>query len=121
MIKTLPSVDEAKQTALQALNDAYGRTQTTPEGLYCRIGRIDRAYRILAQKGADNSPIAIKAKSMIASMEEDADKVFAQADKALASYIRSRKFGGLPNDIDAPICDCAYCSQPAPTINGVRL
>lgn len=106
---------DAKQVALHALDDAYGRTQTTPDGLYCRIGRIDRAYRIL--KG-NNSPIAMKARATIKTMEEDAKNAFVQADRTLASYVRARKFSGQGNDLDAPTCDCAYCSQPAPTING---
>lgn len=114
MLKTMPA--EAKQTAIKAMMDAYGRTQATPDGMYCRFGRIDRAYRMKAQKnGGEKYQAAIK------EMEDAATQAFAKSDAAMASYARLRKLlEGLENDIDAPTCDCPYCQQ-TPTFGGQRL
>jgi len=113
--KTMPNIAEARQSAVDALMDAYGRTQTTPDGIYCRFGRIDRAYKMKAQKqGGEKYQAAIK------EMEDSANQAFAKADAAMASYARLRKMEGLENDLDAPSCDCPYCQQ-TPTFGGQRL
>ncbi len=113
MLKTMPA--EAKQTAIEALMDAYGRTQVTPDGMYCRFGRIDRAYRMKAQKnGGEKYQAAIK------EMEDAATQAFAKADAAMASFVRLCKLDGLESDINAPVCDCPYCQQ-TPTFGGQRL
>lgn len=105
MIKTMSRVDEARQKAAAALQDAYGRTQATPDGSMCRMGRIDRAYQLKA--GANGN--AGKYQIAITKMQEEATAAFAEADKAMATYARLCKQQNIAADIDTPACDCAYC------------
>ena len=113
----------AKEIAIQALDDAYGRTQSTPDGLYCRIGRVNRAYKIIAQRNLMPDSANYKAAmATIKTMEDAANESFAAADKALSNYIRQCKQAKKENDVAAPVCDCPYCRVPyPPTINGVKL
>jgi hypothetical protein len=45
------TTDQAYQQVAAAYTDAYGRTQETPAGIFCRLGRLDRAYDIAANGG----------------------------------------------------------------------
>ena len=105
MIKTMSRVDEARQKALEALQNAYGRTQATPDGMMCRMGRIDRAYQLKA--GANGN--ASKYQAAIVAMQNDATAAFAEADKAMATYQRLCKSQNITASLDAPNCDCGYC------------
>jgi len=105
MIKTMSRVDEARQKALEALQNAYGRTQATPDGMMCRMGRIDRAYQLKA--GANGN--AGKYQAAIVAMQNDATAAFADADKAMATYQRLCKSQNITANMDAPNCDCSYC------------
>jgi len=105
MIKTMSRVDEARQKALESLQNAYGRTQVTPDGMMCRMGRIDRAYQLKA--GANGN--AGKYQAAIVAMQNDATAAFAEADKAMATYQRLCKSQNITANMDAPNCDCSYC------------
>lgn len=112
MIKESTRIDEAKEEALKALFDAYGRSQATPSGMYCMMGRIDRAYDLAAEN--ENQPQYIKA---IKAMQEEALRLFAQADRALAAYRRVCRLEGVSDDIVEPECDCPHCKR-VPTFWG---
>jgi hypothetical protein len=112
MIKT---VAEPKQRAEEALQDAYGRTQATPDGMYCRIGRIDRAYRLMAAKG--ETP---KFRAAIKEMEDEATTAFSRADRAIVYFERTTRREGLTDALNTPVCDCPYCSQE-PTWGGKKI
>ena len=105
MIKTMSRVDEARQKALETLQNTYGRTQATPDGMMCRMGRIDRAYQLKA--GANGN--ADKYHAAIVAMQNDATAAFADADKAMATYQRLCKSQNITANMDAPNCDCSYC------------
>lgn len=98
-------LDNAHQKAVEALQDAYGRTQKTPDGLMCRMGRIDRAYQRMSTANGNKAKyeVAIKA------MRDDAAAAFALADKLQATYARLCKIENIAADIDLPNCDCSYC------------
>lgn len=106
MIATMSKLDEARQQAVDALLDAYGRTQATPDGMYCRIGRIDRAYNIAAGKGNPD-----KAMATIAAMVAEAEQAFAQAEKTTATYARLSKREGKGDTVEPPTCDCPSCRR----------
>lgn len=106
MIATMSKLDEARQQAVDALADAYGRTQATPNGMYCRIGRIDRAYDIAAGKG---NPDVVMVQ--IAKMVAEAEQAFAQAEKATATYARLSKREGKGDAVEPPTCDCPSCRR----------
>jgi hypothetical protein len=105
MIKTMSRVDEARQKALEALQNAYGRTQATPDGMMCRMGRIDRAYQLKANANGN----AHKYEAAIKVLRDDATASFANADKLMATYQRLCKSQNITATIDAPTCDCSYC------------
>lgn len=105
MIKTMSRVDEARQKALEALQNAYGRTQATPDGMMCRMGRIDRAYQLKASANGNAS----KYQAAIVAIQNDATAAFAEADKAMATYQRLCKSQNITANMDAPNCDCSYC------------
>lgn len=105
MIKTISRIDETRQKAIEALQDAYGRSQKTPDGLMCRMGRIDRAYQLKASATGN----AEKYKTAIAKMEQEATAAFDQADRVMATYTRLCKIEGVSNALDVSQCDCAYC------------
>lgn len=109
------AVDEALQAAQSALGDAYGRSQATPDGMYCRIGRIDRAYDIAVQRGnPENALIAIR------KMQVDAQAAFDEFNKAVVNYRRlCRLEGATEQDIDVQ-CDCPSCRR-VQTFGGVEL
>lgn len=100
-------VEQARQKTLEALLDAYGRSQATPEGMMCRMGRIDRAYQLKA--GANGN--AHKYEAAIKVLQGDATASFANADKLTATYARLCKQQNIPAIIDAPVCDCVYCKS----------
>ena len=100
-------LDSARQKALDALQDAYGRSQTTPDGMMCRLGRIDRAYQVKASANGNAS----KYQAAIAKLQDDAKTAFANADKLTATYARLCKQQNITANIDAPICDCPYCKS----------
>lgn len=105
MIKDSSRIDEARQKLLSALQDAYGRTQATPDGMMCRMGRIDRAYQ-LKEKAGDK---AVKYEAAIKAMRDDAQTAFANADRMTATYQRSCKSQNITADTNIPTCDCSYC------------
>lgn len=105
MIKTMSRVDEARQKALESLQNAYGHTQATPDGMMCRMGRIDRAYQLKASANGN----AGKYQAAIVAMQNDATAAFAEADKAMATYQRLCKSQNITANMDAPNCDCSYC------------
>lgn len=105
MIKELSRIDEARQKTLQALQDAYGRTQATPDGMMCRMGRIDRAYQLKAKAGDK----AAKYETAIKAMRDDAQTAFANADRLTAIYQRVCKSQNITADMNIPTCDCSYC------------
>lgn len=98
-------LESARQKALEALQDAYGRSQATPDGTMCRMGRIDRAYRHKATANGNAS----KYQAAIVAMQNDANAAFAAADKAMATYQRLCKSQNITATVDAPACDCSYC------------
>lgn len=100
-------LDSARQKALEALQDAYGRSQTTPDGMMCRLGRIDRAYQVKA--GANGN--AGKYQAAITVLQNDAQTAFANADKLTATYARLCKQQNITVNIEAPVCDCPYCKS----------
>lgn len=105
MVKTMTRADEARQKALEALQDAYGRSQATPEGVMCRMGRIDRAYQLKARANGN----AGKYQAAITVLKNDAQSAFVNADKLMATYQRLCKAQNITADIDTPTCDCSYC------------
>lgn len=105
MVKTMSRVDEARQDAIKALQDAYGRTQSTPDGMMCRMGRIDRAYQLRGRANGNGA----KYDAAIKAMRDDAEAAFALADKATATYQRLCKSQNITANMDAPNCDCSYC------------
>lgn len=98
-----------REEAAHALYLAYGRSQSTPDGMYCVMGRIDRAYEIAAQKG--NKKKYIQA---ISAMQNKANQLFADADKKLAAHRRVCRLENIPENLSAPECDCPHC-QRVPT------
>lgn len=106
MVKTMPRLDEAKEKLLQAFADAYGRTQTTPDGLLCRMGRIARAYRLMAQ-ASDGT----KHQVVIKKMQEEATHAYALEDRLRAAYVRLCKIEDVSADLDIVGCDCPHCRQ----------
>lgn len=112
MIATMSKLEEARHQAVDALANAYGRTQATPDGMYCRIGRIDRAYDIAAQHGNPD-----KAMVAIAKMIAESEQAFAQAEKSTATYARLCKREGKGEPVEPPTCDCPSCRR-TPTFGG---
>lgn len=107
MIRTLSKFEEARQKAAEALQDAYGRTQPTPDGLHCRIGRIGRAYDLMARANGN----AGKYQDAIGQMEKETLVVFNMADRLVASFVRLAKLEGQEGNIETPICDCPHCAN----------
>lgn len=105
MIKELSRIDEARQKTLDALQDAYGRTQATPDGMMCRMGRIDRACQLKAKAGDK----ATKYETAIKAMQDDARTAFANADRLTAIYQQVCKSQNITADMDISTCDCSYC------------
>lgn len=105
-----------KSKLIELLNNAYGRTQKTPDGLYCRMGRIDRAYNLMVSANGDRP----KYQKAINDMQVDTISVFDKADRELINYVRICKREGKDVDVNAPDCDCPYCQQQ-PTFGGNRL
>lgn len=112
LVKERTRVDEVRQAAMDALYQAYGRSQATPDGMYCMMGRIDRAYDIVVANG--NQPKHLQA---IQGMQEEANKAFAKADQAVAAYRRVCRMEGADGDIEEPECDCPHCKR-VPTFGG---
>jgi len=105
MVKTMTRLEEARHKALEALQDAYGRSQATPEGVMCRMGRIDRAYQLKARANGN----AGKYQAAITVLKNDAQSAFVNADKLMATYQRLCKAQNIIATIEAPVCDCPYC------------
>ena len=105
MVKTMTRLEEARHKALEALQDAYGRAQATPDGMMCRMGRIDRAYQLKARANGN----AQKYEAAIKALQDDATASFANADKLMATYQRLCKSQNITASLDAPNCDCGYC------------
>ena len=105
-------VGEARKKAVAALEKAYGRSEATPDGMYCLIGRIDRAYDIVAANG--NQPKHLRA---VEDMATDAQATFAEAERLLLAYRRVCKREGATDDLEMPVCDCPSCKR-VPTFGG---
>lgn len=87
-----------KQQLEQLYLDAYGQTQSTPDGPMCRLGRIERTQRIVdANKGDHRYVEALETLQMQAKASFDA------YDKALMDY-------GKPIDFQHT-CQCPFCQK----------
>lgn len=100
---------QAKTAAVQAMNDAYGRTQQTPAGMFCRMGRIDRAYDLVAAHAGDE-----RYQNALRRLLQELESAEREANRAMANYLRiCRQQQITPETID-PNCDCPVCSSPFP-------
>lgn len=113
MKNTLAEIEQSRAAMQDACMKAYGQIHNTPDGSFCWMGRIDRAY----EKSKTN-PNNEKVRSAIRSLEFLAMGDMADAEKKRASYLDMCRANMAEwNDTDIE-CGCPYC-QRVP--NGVYL
>lgn len=101
-------IDLALQEAQDAYIQAYGRVHKTPDGMFCWMGRLDRAYMVLADK-QDDPQTKIKLEKMEAMIKA----AYELAETTTAAYQKECKEAGIsPQDIKID-CDCPCCKRQA--------
>lgn len=94
----------AYQAAHDASTQAYGRIHKTPDGMFCWVGRIGRAYDLMAQ-----SPNEMTAKAIV-KMRQLASAAIDEAEKAKADYWRLCDIAGVTPKDTVIDCGCPACT-----------
>lgn len=93
------------------MTQAYGPRHETPDGVLCWMGRIDRAYQMLAKAPNDKTRSAVEKLCVLGKKDLD------WADKKSIDYIELCRLAGVKSKTVVIPCDCFYC-QRVPTIHG---
>jgi hypothetical protein len=108
-IITKPQLESLLQAAIDGYTKAYGQQHKTPDGMFCWMGRIDRAYALMAK--ADGEMAQRKMKKGVDAMINLAQKDFIEGEKAHADYVDAcNSLSMTPQDIN-PDCQCQYCQR----------
>lgn len=95
-----------KERVQKALETAFGQVHNTPVGKMCLLGRIDRAYGILAQHPNDQ-----RYQAGVKALEEQFSEAMRAYRQALAGY--------EGDEILVTQCKCEYCTR-GPLLAGVK-
>lgn len=109
--------NEFKQVALPLVSQAYlAQPVKQPDGSFldlCLMGRITRAYRLLAEAkatGATERATALQA--AIDKLNQVAETAMAAANKAVSDYCAACIVEGKePEDLYPPACRCVGCQE----------
>ena len=108
-IITRPQLDQLLQDAIDGYTKAYGQVHDTPDGKFCWMGRIDRAYALTAK--ADGEMAQRKMKKGVEAMINLAQKDFINGEKAHADYVDACNSLSITPQAIEPDCQCEYCQR----------
>lgn len=99
-------LEQALREAHDAYTQAYGQVHKTPDGMFCWIGRLDRAYTILAD-AKDDPQTRVK----LENLEMLVKNAIALADGKYNSYhLMAVAMGKSPKEPQID-CGCQCCTR----------
>lgn len=108
---------ELKHQAQRLVSQAYAAQPVKqPDGSFlelCLMGRIARAYRLLAEaQAAGATERAAALQTAIDKLTQLADSAMAAANKAVSDYCAACIVeGSTPENLDPPACRCVACQE----------
>lgn len=108
-IITGPQLESLHKAAIEGYTKAYGQVHDTPDGKFCWMGRIDRAYALTAK--AEGEMAQRKMKKGVDAMITLAEKDFIAGEKANADYVDACNSLGIASQEINPDCQCLYCQR----------
>lgn len=100
---------ELHKAASDGYMRAYGQVHDTPDGKFCWMGRIDRAYTMTAK--AEDEVNKRRMEKAVQQLIGLAQKDFIEGERAHADYVDAcGQLGITPQEIE-PGCQCEYCQR----------